>query len=121
MNSWRLLNLALAVLVTIGLTMAPLTMPSIAAHSKPAGMNDMSMAADMPCCPDDHNSKDCADCPLVAICILKTVQAGPVLTAALPVRHAIPDGPFASRRRARRRPRASTPRPSSPKPGLTGA
>jgi hypothetical protein len=89
MNSWRLLNLALAALVTIGLTMAPLAMPSIAAHSQPAGMNDMSMLADMPCCPDDHNSKNCGDCPLVAICILKTVKAGPVLTAALPVRHAI--------------------------------
>jgi hypothetical protein len=89
MNSWRLLNLALAALVTIGLTMAPLTMPSIAAHSKPAGMNDMSMADDMPCCPDDHNSKDCQDCPLIAICILKTVQAGPALIAALPMRHAV--------------------------------
>jgi hypothetical protein len=90
MNSWRLLNLALAALVTIGLTMAPLAAPpSIAAHSQPAGMNDMSMSDDMPCCPDDHRSKDCGDCPLVAICILKSVQAGPALAAALPLRHAI--------------------------------
>jgi hypothetical protein len=89
MNSWRLLNLALAAFVTIGLTMAPLATPSIAAHSQPAGMNDMSMSDDMPCCPDDHRSKDCGDCPLVAICILKSVQAGPALTAALPLRHAI--------------------------------
>ena len=87
MNSWRLLNLALAALVTIGLTMAPLALPSMSAHSHPAGMNDMS--ADMPCCPDDHNSKDCQDCPLIAICILKTVQAGPALIAALPMRHAV--------------------------------
>jgi hypothetical protein len=89
MNSWRLLNLVLAVLVTIGLTMAPLAMPSISAHAQPAGMDGMTMSADMPCCPDDHNSKDCQDCPLVATCILKTVQAGPVVTAALPMRHAI--------------------------------
>ena len=52
-------------------------------------MTDMSMSADMPCCPDEQKSKDCQDCPLVAMCILKTAQAGPVATAALPLRHAI--------------------------------
>jgi hypothetical protein len=52
-------------------------------------MTDSSMSADMPCCPDGQKSKDCQDCPLAAICVLKTSQAGPSMTLAMPVRHAI--------------------------------
>ena len=52
-------------------------------------MTDMSMSADMPCCPDEQKSKDCRDCPVVAMCILKTAQAAPPAAAALPLRHAI--------------------------------
>jgi hypothetical protein len=89
MNPRRLLNLVLAVLVTAGLAVAPLVTPAAATHPRAAGMMDMSMSADMPCCPDEPKSKDCQDCPLVAMCILKTAQAGPSLTAALPLRHAI--------------------------------
>ena len=55
----------------------------------PDGMTDMSMSADMPCCPDDQKSNDCQDCPLVAMCVLKTTQAGPSEAVALPLRHAI--------------------------------
>ncbi len=44
------------------------------------------MAADMPCCPDEQNSKDCQDCPLMAICALKTAQAHPSMDGALPMR-----------------------------------
>jgi hypothetical protein len=41
-------------------------------------MEDASdMAADMPCCPDKQKSNDCRDCPLIAICMLKVLQAGP--------------------------------------------
>ena len=89
MNPRWLLNLALAVLVTAGLAVAPLVTPAAAAHPRAAGMMDMSMSADMPCCPDEQKSKDCQDCPLVAMCILKTVQAGPSASNALPLRHAI--------------------------------
>jgi hypothetical protein len=89
MDFRRFLNLALAVFVTVGLAVAPLGVPAVAAQPHVAGMMDMSMSADMPCCPDQQKSKDCKDCPLVAMCILKTAQAGPSLTAALPVRHAI--------------------------------
>src|SRR6476620_6882124 len=90
MNPRRLLNLALAVLVTAGLAVAPLVTPAAAAHPRTAGMMDMSMSADMPCCPDEQKSKDCQDCPLVAMCVLKTAQAGPSeAAAALPLRHAI--------------------------------
>jgi hypothetical protein len=84
-----LLSLALAVLVTAGLAVAPLATPAAAAQPHAAGMMDMSMSADMPCCPDEQKSKDCQDCPLVAMCVLKTAQAGPSLASALLLRHAI--------------------------------
>jgi hypothetical protein len=75
--------------VTVGLVVAPLATPAAAARPQKTGMVGMSMSADMPCCPNEQKNKDCQDCPLVAMCILKTAQAGPSLTAALPVRHAI--------------------------------
>src|SRR6185312_11978030 len=48
-----------------------------------------SMPADMACCPDGQKSKDCQDCPLMAMCVLKTTQAGPSAAEALPLRHAV--------------------------------
>lgn len=89
MNLWRLLRVAFAVLVTAGLTLAPLAGPAAATKGRSEGMTDMSMSAEMPCCPDEQKSKDCHDCPLVAMCVLKTAQAGPSEAAALPLRHAI--------------------------------
>ncbi|HEX3991820.1 MAG TPA: hypothetical protein VHX39_11685 [Acetobacteraceae bacterium] len=89
MNLRRLLNLAFAVLVTAGLTLAPMAAPATAGTTHESGMTGMSMSADMPCCPDKQKSKDCQDCPLVAMCVLKTAQAGPSATEALPLRPAI--------------------------------
>jgi hypothetical protein len=88
MDSRRLLNFALAVFVTVGLSLAPLATPAAAAPRHAAGMTDMAMSADMPCCPDEQKSKDCQDCPLVAMCV-QTAQAEPESTAALPLRHAM--------------------------------
>jgi hypothetical protein len=85
----RLLKIAFAVFVTLGLALAPLAAPASAAQARSDGMSDMSMSSDMPCCPDEQKSKDCQDCPLVAMCILKTVQAGPTGAAAIPLRHAV--------------------------------
>jgi hypothetical protein len=77
-------------LVTTGLASAPLVAPAAAKGPSMVEMTDMSaMSADMPCCPDGQKSKDCQDCPLVAMCVLKTSQAGPSMTFALPVRYAI--------------------------------
>lgn len=90
MDFRRFLNLALAVFVTVGLAVAPLGAPAVAGLPHADGMADMAMSADTPCCPDEQKSKDCQDCPLMAMCILKTTQAGPAATVALPVRHAIP-------------------------------
>src|SRR5690242_7255461 len=80
----RILRLLLAVLVTAGLTVAPLVTPAAAALRMASDMQmtdaqDMTanMAADMPCCPDEQNNKQCQDCPLLAICMLKVLQSGP--------------------------------------------
>ncbi|MEI9923528.1 MAG: hypothetical protein WDN50_08350 [Bradyrhizobium sp.] len=90
MDFRRLFKLALAVVVTAGLALAPLVAPAAAKGPSMVEMTDMSaMSADMPCCPDGQNSKDCQDCPLLAMCVLKTTQAGPSVTFAMPVRHAI--------------------------------
>jgi hypothetical protein len=89
MDSRWLLNLALAVFVTVGLAVAPLVTRAAVAQPYVGGMMDMSTSADMPCCPDGQKSKDCQDCPLVAMCVLKTVQAGPSTTAAMPLRHPV--------------------------------
>jgi hypothetical protein len=89
MNLRRLLRVALAVFVTVGLTLAPLAAPAAAAHSRSDGMSDMSLSADMPCCPDEQKSKHCQDCPLMAICVLTTAQAASSTAAALPLRRAV--------------------------------
>lgn len=34
-----------------------------------------SMSMDMPCCPDQSAPADCDGCPLMAICMVKTLQA----------------------------------------------
>jgi len=85
----RLLNLVFSVFVTVGLVLSPLATPAASAHPQMAGMTDMSASGDMPCCPDQPKGKDCQDCPLVAMCVLKTAQAGPSASEALPLRHAI--------------------------------
>src|SRR5262245_13453111 len=87
MTLLRLFNLALALAVTVALAIAPLAAPA-SAQGKTGGMPEMSMSADMPCCPD-QSSMDCQDCPLMAICVVQTVQAGAPPVAALPVRYAI--------------------------------
>jgi hypothetical protein len=74
----KLFRLLLAVLVTAGLTIAPLATPAAAEHSMAAGLMQMAdMPDDMPCCPDKQKSSGCQDCPLVAICMLKVLQTGP--------------------------------------------
>lgn len=84
----RLLNFVFAVFVTVGLAVAPLAAPAKAAPRADGSM-DMSMSTDMACCPDEQKSKECQDCPLIAMCILTTAQATPSTAAALPLRHPI--------------------------------
>jgi hypothetical protein len=95
----RLINLALALCVTFGLAMGPVVTPAVAMQASMA-MDDMStmssdtmssgtMSTDMPCCPSEPKSKDCPDCQLMAICAMKTGQAGPSPAPAMVVRHAV--------------------------------
>jgi hypothetical protein len=69
----------LAVFLIAGLVFAPLAarananpMASMAIASI-AG-DAASMSDDMPCCPD-KSPVDCADCPLMALCVSTTLQA----------------------------------------------
>src|SRR3954470_16241182 len=89
MNLRRLRSIALAAFVILSLTLAPFGAPGPFVPSAIAGQGDMSAMAEMPCCPDEQKSKGCQDCPLVAICILKTAQTAPSAAAALPLRHAV--------------------------------
>jgi hypothetical protein len=96
----------LAIAIVAGLAVAPVAAPAAMQASMtdmmPAGMTGMSsvagvssmadgssMSADMPCCPDEQNSKTCTDCPLTAMCVLTTAQVAPPEISALPVRHAV--------------------------------
>lgn len=68
----------LAVLVIVGLVIAPLT--ARANTSVMASMTSMSgdeagMSEDMPCCPDKSAPVDCEQCPLMALCVPTTLQA----------------------------------------------
>ena len=57
---------AFAIFLIVGLAVAPWAVtPAAAKPLHAAMMMDMSMAADMPCCPDKQVNPDCGDCPLV--------------------------------------------------------
>jgi hypothetical protein len=87
MNVRELFKLLLTILVSTGLTIAPLATPAMAEHSMAAKMmqmGDMSdIGADMPCCPDQQKNKGCQDCPLVAICMLSALPAKPSTDAVV--------------------------------------
>jgi hypothetical protein len=80
----RLIGYLLAVFVIAGLVVAPLVSPVAAMGVSDVGMFDMaSMADDMPCCPDNQKKNDCADCPLLAICVVKNLAAQPLADAVV--------------------------------------
>jgi hypothetical protein len=73
----------LAVFLIAGLVFAPLAAranaDSKASMAMVAAMADdaATMSGDMPCCPEKSAPVDCADCPLMAICMANTLQAQP--------------------------------------------
>jgi hypothetical protein len=96
----RFITRLLAIAIVAGLAVAPVAAPAAMRASMAGmmadGMTDLSsvadgssMAADMPCCPDEQNSRTCTDCPVIGMCVLTSVQAVPPMMAALPVRHAV--------------------------------
>jgi hypothetical protein len=78
MDASRFLHFLFAVLVTIGLAIAPLASPAAAGNrASDAEMQMVGMSGDMPCCPDKEKQSGCQDCPLLAICMLKVLHGGP--------------------------------------------
>src|SRR5882724_10683892 len=75
MNLRRLIGRLLAVFVIVGLVVAPLVSPVVAKRVPVGDMTAMSDA--MQCCLDGLKSNSCADCPLVAMCMLTIAQAEP--------------------------------------------
>jgi len=59
----------LAIFLIAGLVFAPFSTPANAAKAAPMAAE---MSADMPCCPDNSAPMDCDQCPLMAICMVKT-------------------------------------------------
>jgi hypothetical protein len=72
----------LAILVIVGLVIAPLSARANSGAMAPMAMTSTSddaaaMADDMPCCPDKSAPVDCDQCPLMALCVSTTLQAPP--------------------------------------------
>ena len=79
----------LALAIVAGLAVAPAAVPAAMQAAMPSGMTEMSsMAAEMPCCPDEQTGKMCTDCPFAATCVSTAPQAAPPEMSMLPVRHA---------------------------------
>jgi hypothetical protein len=66
----------LAIFLIAGLVLAPLSGPANAgmAMDMGASMAAAEMTADMPCCPDKSVPMDCDQCPVMALCFVKTFQ-----------------------------------------------
>jgi hypothetical protein len=78
MEFLRLIGRLLSIFVIAGLVAAPLVRPVVAAQVSAVAISDMApMADDMQCCPDTQKNKDCKDCPLLAICVVKILAANP--------------------------------------------
>ena len=84
----QVIAFVLAVCLTAGLVFSPVIVPAIADDMTVTMTGMSTMSDDMPCCPSEQKSKGCPDCLLVAMCVIKTAQAGPPLAASMPVRHA---------------------------------
>jgi hypothetical protein len=77
------LHRLLAILVILGLVIAPLSaranaagrmaMAPVSDHS--AMPDHAAMTAGMLCCPDQSAPSDCDQCPLMALCVTTTLQA----------------------------------------------
>lgn len=69
----------------VGLVGAPLGQASLAATAMQVP-SSMKMANDMPCCHDEHPTKDCQkSCPLMAMCTNQTLPEAAVWQASVPM------------------------------------
>ena len=85
MNLRKVFNWLIAFAVAIGLLVAPLSAPAVAASHMAAAAQkmqmaeEMQMAEDMPCCPgqQDQKARDCGSCSFVALCMLTVTMVPP--------------------------------------------
>lgn len=76
MDVRRLIGRLLAILIVAGLVTLPFAAPAATKQLAAVDTTDMPAMSDhMPCCPDGQKSRDCQDCPLIAICTLTVAQA----------------------------------------------
>ena len=89
MDLRKVFNWLIAFAVAMGLLVAPLSAPAVAASHTAAAAQEMAeetqMTADMPCCPGqpDQKARDCGSCSFVALCMLTITMPPPDGAAAL--------------------------------------
>lgn len=92
MHLKRFANAVVLLLVAAGLLLAPLGAPvlaSAAGHDMQSMSGDtQAMSDDMPCCPDQPQSRDCGSCPFVGLCLLNASLPAPSGAVSLIERHA---------------------------------
>src|SRR2546430_2034549 len=98
MSPWATIRRLLAALAIVGLVLAPVVQPAMAAdmpvsathHAAMSGqsdmaMPDMAMPDAMPCCPDDQKT-DCAKtCPFMAACMAQLQSTVPSYGLSAPL------------------------------------
>src|SRR5260221_13418384 len=85
MSPWATIRRLLPALAIVGLVLAPVVQPAMAAdmpvtannHAAMSDQADMAMPNGVPCCPDDQKT-DCAkSCPFMAACMAQFQSAVP--------------------------------------------
>src|SRR5882757_5710300 len=96
MSLWATIRRLLPALAIVGLVMAPVVQPAIAAdmqvtannHAAMSDQTDMAMPNGMPCCPDDQKT-DCAkNCPFMAACMAQLQSTVPSYGLSAPLMQA---------------------------------
>jgi len=96
MSLWPTIRRFLAALAVVGLVLAPLAQPAMAAdvqvtandHAAMSDHADMAMPDGMPCCPDEQKT-DCAKhCPFMAACVAQLQSTVPSYGLSAPLTQA---------------------------------
>jgi hypothetical protein len=93
MGLWPTIRRLLPALAIVGLVLAPVVQPVMAAdmqvpasnHAAMSGQMDMAMPSDMPCCPDDQKSECAKICPFMAACMVQFQSTVPSYALSAPL------------------------------------
>src|SRR5690348_3837523 len=86
MGLQSILSRLLLIGALVGLVGAPLGQASLAATAMQVS-SAKKMANDVPCCHDEHPTKDCQkSCPLMAMCANQTLPEAAIWQASVPMR-----------------------------------